>query len=67
VFDVVLGIGHKHLFNEIGSARQENAFWTNAETRKGAVLARGIEQKVKETGAELANVSADDRALRAGR
>jgi hypothetical protein len=67
VFDVVLGISHQHLFDEIGRGRQEGAFWTDAEARKGTILTRRVEQKVKETGAELANVSADDRALRAGR
>ena len=45
-----------HLFDEIGVGRQEDAFGTDAEARKGAVLARGVEQKVKEAGAELANV-----------
>jgi hypothetical protein len=67
VLDVLLGIGHEDLLNEIGVGRQEDAFCTNAEAREGAILARGAEKKVKRTRAELANVSADDRALRARR
>jgi hypothetical protein len=58
VFDVVLGVCHQHLFDEVGPARQEHAPQTNAEARKRTVLTAGLEQEVEEGGAELADVTA---------
>ena len=58
VFDVVLGVCHQHLFDEVGPARQEHAPQTNAEARKRTVLTGGLEQEVEEGRAELADVTA---------
>jgi hypothetical protein len=63
VFDVVLGISHQDLLDEAGPAHQEHAPRTNAEARKRAIIAGCVEQEVEQSGAELANIAADDRAL----
>ena len=67
MLDVMLGIRNQHLFDELGCACQKYAPRPNAEARERAIVSGRFEQEVEQTGAELADVATDQRALRSRR